>query len=124
MTTCKPRPPPNPPRRAWVLLCIAILGEIGGVLGLRFSEGFTAPLPTAAALGCFAVALFLVSRVMRELPVSIAYPLWAGGGTAGVGVLGMFVLGEPVTALRLAGIACVILGVVLINASGEKRSGC
>lgn len=111
-------------RRAWLLLGVAVLGEIGGVLGLRYSEGFTAPLPTAAALAAFGVALFLVSRVMRELPVSIAYPLWAGGGTAGVAALGMAALGEPATALRLAGIGCVLVGVVLVNSSGEKRSGC
>jgi small multidrug resistance pump len=112
------------PRRAWLLLGVAVLGEIGGVLGLRYSEGFTAPLPTMAALAAFGVALFLVSRVMRELPVSIAYPLWAGGGTAGVAALGMTALGEPATALRLAGIVCVLVGVVLVNSSGEKRSGC
>lgn len=115
---------PAPGSRAWLLLGAAIVGEVVGVVGLRFSEGFTVPLVTAGALGAFAFALFLVSRVMRVLPVSVAYPLWAGGGTAGVAALGMIALGEPVTPWRLSAVLLVILGVVLINRSGEKRSGC
>lgn len=109
---------------AWLLLAAAISGEIAGVVGLRFSQGFTHPLFTAAALAAFGIALFLVSRVMRVLPVSVAYPLWAGGGTAGVAALGMLALSEPVTVMRVTGIALVLAGVVLINSGGEKRSGC
>jgi len=56
------------------------------------------------------VALFLVSRVMRELPASIAYPLWAGGGTAGVALLG-----ERTNPSKLAGIVLVVAGMVLLN---------
>jgi len=109
---------------AWLLLGVAILCEIGGAIGLRFSAGFTVLVPTLLALGAFCVALFLVSRVMRQLPVSIAYPVWAGGGTAGVALIGIFVLGEQLTAIRIAGIVLILIGVVLVNAVSEKRSGC
>lgn len=121
---CKSSPANPPSTGAWALLGAAITGEIAGVVGLRFSDGFTDPVVTGAALAAFGVALFLVSRVMRVLPVSVAYPLWAGGGTAGVAALGMLVFAEPATALRVAGIGLVLIGVVLINRSGEKRSGC
>ena len=110
--------------KAWLLLGVAILCEIGGAIGLRFSAGFTVFVPTALALGAFCIALFLVSRVMRQLPVSIAYPVWAGGGTAGVALIGLFVLGEPPTATKIAGIVLIMVGVVLVNAVSEKRSGC
>ncbi|MGR8921421.1 MAG: DMT family transporter [Gammaproteobacteria bacterium] len=109
---------------AWGLLGVAVCCEIGGAIGLRFSEGFSVPLPTTLALGAFAVALFLVSRVMRELPVSIAYPIWAGGGTAGVALIGILLLGEALTPPKAVGIALIMVGVVLINAVSEKRSGC
>jgi small multidrug resistance pump len=122
METCDAQPARD--NKAWGLLVVAVLGEILGVLGLRYSEGFTAWTPTVGALLAFTCALYLVSRVMRVLPVSIAYPVWAGGGTAGVALLGMGVLGEPITPMRVGAIACVVLGVVLINRSGEKRSGC
>lgn len=122
MTSCEAQTATD--SKAWWGLGAAILGEIVGVLGLRFSAGFTLWAPTLGALLAFTFALFLVSRVMRVLPVSIAYPVWAGGGTAGVALLGMGFLQEPVTALRVVAVASVIFGVVLINRSGEKRSGC
>lgn len=122
--SCDQRQGNGPSTGAWMLLGAAIAGEIAGVVGLRFSGGFTNPVATASALCAFGIALFLVSRLMRVLPVSVAYPLWAGGGTAGVAALGMLALDEPVTMLRIGGIVLVLLGVVLINSSGEKRSGC
>lgn len=112
------------PTSAWLLLGIAIACEIGGAIGLRFSDGFTAPVPTALALAAFCVALFLVSKVMKHLPVSIAYPVWAGGGTAGVALIGILALGEPLSAIKAVGVVLIMLGVVLVNAVSEKRSGC
>ncbi len=111
-------------RHAWPLLAVAVLAEIAGVLGLRLSAGFERPGPGVLALLSFTLALVLVSRVMRRLPVSVAYPVWAGGGTAGVAALGMLFLREPVTLAGLAGIGFVIGGVVLINRTAEKRCGC
>ena len=98
--------------------------EIAGALALRFSAGFSRLAPTLFALASFALALYLVSRVMRSLPVSIAYPIWAGGGTAGVALLGVLALGEPVTGLKVLGVGLVMAGVVLVNLVSEKRSGC
>lgn len=111
-------------RRAWLLLSIAILAEVAGAIGLRFSDGFGRPLPTALALASFAIALVLVSRVMKALPVSVAYPIWAGGGTAGVVILGIAALGEPVSALKVIGVGLVVVGVVLVNRVSEKKAGC
>lgn len=114
----------RPPSSAWILLGLAVCFEITGALGLRFSEGFTLPLPTAIALAAFTLALYLVSRVMKKLPVSVAYPIWAGGGTAGVAVLGVVALGESINLLKLLGIALVVIGVITINRVSEKTSGC
>lgn len=116
--------PADTPTSAWLLLGIAIACEIGGAIGLRFSEGFSAALPTGLALGAFCIALFLVSKVMKHLPVSIAYPVWAGGGTAGVALVGVLALGETLSAIKAIGIVLIMLGVVLVNAVSEKRSGC
>lgn len=116
--------PANAAKSAWLLLGIAIACEIGGAIGLRFSQGFSAPVPTALALAAFCVALFLVSNVMKHLPVSIAYPVWAGGGTAGVALIGILALGEPLSAIKAVGVVLIMLGVVLVNAVSEKRSGC
>lgn len=110
--------------KAWVLLVLAVVLEISGALGLRFSEGFRVLVPTVAALFAFGIALYLVSQVMKLLPVSIAYPVWAGGGTAGVALVGVLLLGEELTALKALGVMLVMAGVVLVNVVSEKRSGC
>ncbi|HED13998.1 MAG TPA: QacE family quaternary ammonium compound efflux SMR transporter [Gammaproteobacteria bacterium] len=109
---------------AWWLLALAICFEIAGAIGLRFSEGFTSLLPTTLALAAFAMALYLVSHVMKSLPVSVAYPVWAGGGTVGVVLLGVGLLGESINMLKVIGIALVVIGVMIVNSSSEKRSGC
>jgi small multidrug resistance pump len=108
----------------WLLLGIAVAFEIAGAIGLRFSEGFTVMLPTGVALAAFAVALFLVSRVMKILPVSIAYPVWAGGGTAGVALIGILALGEELNAAKAIGVVLVVIGVVIVNMVSEKTEGC
>ena len=106
------------------MLILAICFEIAGAIGLRFSEGFSLLLPTTLALTAFTLALYLVSHVMKSLPVSIAYPMWAGGGTAGVAILGFFMLDEDMSPLKLTGILLIIIGVVMINRVSEKTSGC
>lgn len=69
---------------AWLLLSLAVCFEIAGAIGLRFSEGFSLLLPTVLALGAFTLALYLVSHVMKSLPVRTAYPVWAGVAMLGV----------------------------------------
>jgi small multidrug resistance pump len=108
----------------WLLLGLAIGLEITGALGLRFSAGFTLLLPTVIALISFTLALYLVSRVMKKLPVSVAYPVWAGGGTAGVALLAVLALNEEINILKILGILLVIGGVILVNMTSEKKSGC
>jgi small multidrug resistance pump len=115
----------NPPSVfTWLMLGLAVCFEIAGAIGLRFSEGFSMLLPTALALIAFTLALYLVSHVMKSLPVSIAYPVWAGGGTAGVALLGFLLLDEDMNALKLGGILLVFIGVIMINRFSDKTSGC
>lgn len=114
----------RPPSSAWLLLSLAVSFEITGALGLRFSEGFTLLLPTSIALTAFTLALYLVSHVMKILPISVAYPIWAGGGTAGVALLGILALGEELNAAKALGIVFVVAGVILVNRTSEKKSGC
>ena len=61
---------------------------------------------------------------MRTLPVSVAYPVWAGVGTAGVTLIGVLELGESLGALKGLGVVLVVAGVVILNIASEKRSGC
>lgn len=108
---------------AWLFVGMAVVAEITAALGLRFSDGFTKPLPTALALTAFGSAFYLISLALLHLPVSTVYPVWAGGGTAGVALVGILVLKERANFWKGIGIVLVVAGIVVLNdTSGGQLS--
>jgi small multidrug resistance pump len=102
---------------AWIYLSAAIATEVIGTVFLRFTEGFTRPLPSTVVVVTYVVSLWLTALALKSLEISLAYAIWAGVGTAAVAVIGMAALGETVNGLKLASIALVIGGVVGLNLS-------
>lgn len=100
---------------AWVMLLVAGLFEVGFVMGLNFSEGFTRLLPSVATFVSGGISFYLLSLAMQSIPVGTAYAVWTAIGAAGAVLLGVFLLGEPANALRMAGIAVVLGGVVMLK---------
>ena len=103
-----------------LLLAIAIATEVAATVSLRYSDGFTKPLPSALTVAGYVLSFYLLALVLRDISVSTTYAIWAGVGTAAVALIGMTVLGEPATAIKLASIALIIAGVVGLNLSGAS----
>ena len=99
----------------WIFVGFAIIAEITAALALRFSHGFTKPIPTLLALSAFASAFYAISLALVSLPVSIVYPIWAGGGTAGVALLGVMALHETANIWKTIGVLFVVAGIVVLN---------
>ncbi|MDN5743607.1 MAG: multidrug efflux SMR transporter [Nocardioidaceae bacterium] len=99
----------------YLLLVTAILAEVFGTSLLRSTEGFSRLWPTVACLSSYAVAILLLSRVVQDLPVGVAYALWSGIGTVLVVAIAVTVLGDPLTWQLGLGIGLVVAGVVLLN---------
>ncbi|RWR26567.1 multidrug efflux SMR transporter [Sinirhodobacter populi] len=100
---------------AWVLLFVAGLVEVGWVIGMKYSQGFTRPIPSIlTVIGIFASVL-LLERAARDLPVATAYAVWGGFGALGTAVMAMILLGEPLGLQRLAGIALIVGGIVTLK---------
>ncbi|OYW65522.1 MAG: QacE family quaternary ammonium compound efflux SMR transporter [Bosea sp. 12-68-7] len=97
---------------AWLYLFIAGLFEIGWAIGLKYTQGFTRLMPTVLTLASMAVSLGLLGLALKSLPVGTAYAVWTGIGTVGTAILGIVLLGEPATALRLACIGLIVAGIV------------
>ena len=97
---------------AWWLLILAGLFEIGWAIGLKYSEGFTRPLPTLLTVIAMAISFWLLATVMKTLPVGTAYAVWTGIGAVGTVVLGILLFNEPATVARLLCIAMIIAGIV------------
>jgi quaternary ammonium compound-resistance protein SugE len=100
----------------WITLFVAGLFEIGWAIGLKYTEGFTRPVPTALTIASMVISIGLLGLALRTLPVGTAYAIWTGIGTVGTVALGIFLLGESANALRLACIALIVLGIVGLKA--------
>ena len=99
----------------WVLVVLAGLLETGWALGLKYSEGFTKPVPSVITVVGALASFWLLSAAMKVLPVGTAYAVWVGIGTVGTAVAAILLLGEPVNALRVAGIALIVAGIVALK---------
>ncbi len=97
---------------AWLYLFIAGLFEVGWAIGLKYTQGFTRLVPTVLTLASMAVSLGLLGLALKSLPVGTAYAVWTGIGTVGTAILGIVLLGEPATALRLSCIGLIVAGIV------------
>ena len=100
------------------LLGIAIAIEVGATISLRYSDGFTKPLPSAIVVVGYAASFYLLALVLRDISVSTTYAVWSGAGTAAVALIGMAILGEPATALKIGAILLIIVGVIALNLAG------
>jgi small multidrug resistance pump len=101
-----------------LLLALAIAVEVAATVALRSSDGFSRPVPSVMVVLGYALAFYLLALVLRSIPVSVAYAVWSGIGTAAVAVIGMTVLGEPAGALKLASLVAIVVGVVGLNLAG------
>ena len=97
---------------SWILLFFAGLLETGWAIGLKYTDGFSRPIPTILTVASMAVSLALLGLALKTLPVGTAYAVWTGIGTVGTALLGIWLLGEPATATRLACICLIVAGIV------------
>ena len=97
---------------SWVYLFFAGLFEIGWAIGLKYTDGFTRLAPTLLTAASMLVSLFLLGLALKTLPVGSAYAVWTGIGSVGTAILGIYLLGEPATAIRLACIGLIVAGIV------------
>lgn len=104
---------------AWLVLAASVFAEVLGTLALRYAAGFTKPWPSVAVVTCYACAIWLMSVVVKRLEMGLTYAVWAGAGTALTAILGMIWFGETTSALRFAGLACIVVGVVTLNLSAQ-----
>lgn len=97
---------------AWGLLFLAGLLEVGWAVGLKYTNGFTRLWPTVGTAASMIASLGLLGIALRTLPLGTAYAVWTGIGTIGTAILGIVLLGEPATAVRLVCISLIVAGIV------------
>lgn len=99
-------------------LVLAIVVEVIGTTMLSLSNGFRAWQPTVAAVGSWALSLYLLALALRTMEVGTAYAIWSGLGTALLVGVGWFFLEQQVSHTALAGIGLIVIGVVVLQLGG------
>jgi quaternary ammonium compound-resistance protein SugE len=103
---------------AWLLIVVAGLFETGFAILLKQSANFTRLWPTVGFAACALISFGLLTRALGRLEVGPAYAVWTGIGAAGTAAIGILVLGESASTLKLVSIGLVLAGVVGLNLSG------
>jgi small multidrug resistance pump len=102
----------------YLLLAGAIAAEVAATTAMKYSEGFSRLLPSLLTVAGYLVSFALLAQTLKTVNVGTAYAIWAGIGTAAIATIGIVFLGEGVTAAKAAGIALIIVGVVVLNLGG------
>jgi quaternary ammonium compound-resistance protein SugE len=105
---------------AWFFLFIAGLLEIVWAFYMKQSNGFTRVVPTMITFITMLGSFGLLSVAMKTLPLGTAYTVWTGIGAVGAFLVGIMVLGEPMTATRLLAAMLILSGLILMKISSSN----
>tara|TARA_B100000212_G_scaffold137282_1_gene103442 strand:- start:4361 stop:4690 length:330 start_codon:yes stop_codon:yes gene_type:complete len=102
-------------------LIVAILLEVAGTMLLPVTNSFSKPIPTTIMALCYLGALFLLTVVVKTLPIAVVYATWSGLGVFSVAILGYFVFGQGLPWPVILGLFLIVSGVVLVNSFVEPK---
>jgi quaternary ammonium compound-resistance protein SugE len=97
---------------AWVYLIIAGCLEIVWALGLKYTEGFSKPVPSVITLCAMAGSMWLLALALKTIPVGTGYAVWVGIGAVGAAIGGMMLFDEPRSVGRIVCIVLIVAGIV------------
>ena len=104
---------------AWVILFLAGVFEIIWAYSMKMSEGFSKLTPSIITVVFMILSVVLLSYSMKTLPLGTAYTIWTGIGAIGSFLVGVFILGEPASAMRMLAAILIISGLVLMKLSSS-----
>jgi small multidrug resistance pump len=104
----------------WIYLAAAIGFEIVATSALKASEGLTRLAPSLVVFPCYGVSFWCLAQALRSLQLGVTYAIWSAIGTAAIAIIGILRFGEPVTALKLASLGLVVIGVIGLNLSQQS----
>lgn len=99
----------------WLFLSMAILAEVVATSALKASDGFSKWLPSLLVVVGYGTAFLFLSLTLRALPMGIVYAIWSGAGVVLITLAAWLFFGQRLDAPAIAGIALIVLGVVVLN---------
>jgi len=105
----------------YLYLSVAIIFEVFGSTMLKFAKGFTVLWPSLGVIASFTISFYSLGLSLKGLPLSIAYAIWSGLGTAIVVLTGYLLFAERISILKIFAVGCVIYGIYLLHNSKPKQ---
>lgn len=102
---------------AWIILFIAGILEVVWAYSMKLSDGFSRPAPSVITIAAMFLSFGLLAMAMKSLPLGTAYTVWTGIGAVGAFVVGVAVLGEAVSPMRVLAAVLIVGGLVLMKIS-------
>ncbi|HEY9097171.1 MAG TPA: SMR family transporter [Hydrogenophaga sp.] len=99
----------------WITLSLAIVAEVVATSALKSSEGFTRLLPAMVVVAGYGLAIYLLSLVLRAIPVGVAYTIWSGLGVVLITLVAWVVHGQRIDLPGLLGMGLIVAGVIVLN---------
>lgn len=106
----------------YLFLAIAIIAEVIGTSALKASAGFTRLVPSLIVVVGYGTAFYFLSLALKFIPVGIAYAIWSGVGVALITLIGWWLFRQRLDLPALAGIALIVVGVIVIQLSSTPAS--
>tara|TARA_R110002073_G_scaffold29177_8_gene92121 strand:- start:2604 stop:2975 length:372 start_codon:yes stop_codon:yes gene_type:complete len=97
---------------SWIFLVIAGLLEIGWAIGLKYTEGWSRVGPSVLTILTMIASFYCLAIAIKDIPIGTGYAIWTGIGAVGTAILGIILLGESASPMRIACIGVVILGII------------
>ena len=107
--------------QAYILLAIAIAGEIISTGTLKATEGFTKFIPSLVCVVAIIICMYTMSHVMRVLPIGITYATWSGVGIVALSLLGIIKYKQIPNIPTIIGLALIIIGVFIVNTMNKTQ---
>lgn len=101
--------------KTFIILFFAILSEVIATSALKFSEGFSKPIPSIVVVVGYGFSFYLLSIALKTMPIGVAYAIWSGVGLILTVVAGMILWRETLDWVKVTGIVLILAGIVLIN---------
>lgn len=102
---------------SWIILFFAGLFEVAWAVGLKYTDGFSKPIPSLLTVAAMVASLLLLGLAMKQLPLGTAYAIWTGIGAIGTVIAGIILFGESMALIRLASVALIICGLLGLKLS-------
>lgn len=108
--------------KGYIVLSLSIVAEVFATTMLKLSEGFSVLWPSIGVVIGYGISFYMLSLCLKKIPLSLAYAIWSGAGTALTALIGVLIWGEIFTALKGLGILLIIGGIILLNAKDNVET--